>query len=238
MRVASTAVSMVPWLDIRPRHRQPGRWRTIPEQADAVGVGHPDVEEHEVGRAAALRAARAAAAFSARMMSCPSSRRISGEEFANADFVVNDENFGHGRWVLGGAAQADAESHRRFRLARRISPSCSSMIFYDGQAEPGAAGLGRHVGFGKARDGISGRSPGRCRAGSSPPAGNRCVVNRQPISASSWSARASSAFWSRLWMTWRSWVASPSTRAGRRRVRRGSSPASPRRGPAPRAPGR
>jgi hypothetical protein len=111
------------------RHGELAVGRPFLEQADAVGVGHPDVEQHEVGRAA-LRAARAAAAFSARMMSCPSSRRISERSSRMPTSSSTMRILAMG-WDSGwGAAQADADSAPPVsRLARRISPSCSSMIF-------------------------------------------------------------------------------------------------------------
>ena len=58
------------------RHRQLPGGRPLLQQCDAIGVRHPDIEQHEV-KFFAARADRAAAAFSAVSTACPSSARIS-----------------------------------------------------------------------------------------------------------------------------------------------------------------
>jgi hypothetical protein len=75
--VASTAVSMVPWPLIMITGIVSCAAAPFLEQRDAVDVGHPDVQQHEVGLEQRSRTARACAAFSASSTVCPSSVRIS-----------------------------------------------------------------------------------------------------------------------------------------------------------------
>ena len=64
MRVASTAVSIVAWPDIMMTGmRQQAVALPFLEQRDAVGIRHPDVEQHQVGRALLARARGPAARF-------------------------------------------------------------------------------------------------------------------------------------------------------------------------------
>src|SRR5690606_31427690 len=117
------------------------------EQADAVGVRHPDVQQHQVGARAQARGACLRGIFG-------QLDRVSfivknlGQEFANADFVVNHQNSGHKpstycvaalSFSCAVASIAPAFGARRvssietrappsLRLARSILPPCSSMI--------------------------------------------------------------------------------------------------------------
>jgi hypothetical protein len=108
------------------------------EQADAVGVGHPDVEQHEVGAGGVAGGPGGGGVFGEDDV-VPLVAQDFREEFANADFVVNDENFGHGRWDSDwGAAQADAD----LRAAGfSVGETDLAFVFVDdllddGQAEP------------------------------------------------------------------------------------------------------
>ena len=95
MRVASTAVSMVAW----PRHHDDRHGQqavALPflEQRDAVGIGHPDVEQDQVGRAGWRALAGLLRVFGQlhRMALVAQDFR---EQLADAHFIINYEYVRH-----------------------------------------------------------------------------------------------------------------------------------------------
>src|SRR5690606_11382065 len=117
------------------------------EQADPVGVGHPDVEQHQIGAGALPRRARLRRIFG-QFDRVPLVVKDFGQKLANTDFVVNHQNSGHKpstycvaalSFSCAGASIATARDASRvssietrappsLRLARSILPPCSSTI--------------------------------------------------------------------------------------------------------------
>ena len=77
------------------RHRQLAARGPFLEQRDAIGVGHPDVEQHEVWASALTNAPRIACALGERNLVTLVGQDL-GEELADADFVVDDQDLCHG----------------------------------------------------------------------------------------------------------------------------------------------
>jgi hypothetical protein len=93
--VASTAVSMVPWPAHHDhRHRQLRGRAPLLEQRDAVDVGHPDVEQDEVGPDALAAGARLRGVLREldRVAFVGEDLR---QQRPNPQFVVDDKNGGH-----------------------------------------------------------------------------------------------------------------------------------------------
>jgi hypothetical protein len=76
------------------RHRQLAGGAPLLEQADAIDVGHPDVEQHEVGPHLLARGARLR-----RVLGHLDRMTFVGQDLrqqrADADFVIDDEDRGH-----------------------------------------------------------------------------------------------------------------------------------------------
>ena len=107
MRVASTAVSIVPCPDIITTGIVSCPLADHSLRRDAVGVGHPDVEQHQIRALFAADAARPVA-FSASQTSVTFVRDLR-KEFADADFVIDDQDLRH----LPGFRKKDSSGCRR-----------------------------------------------------------------------------------------------------------------------------
>jgi hypothetical protein len=77
------------------RHGELPARRPLLEQRDAVGVGHPDVEQHEVGPAALAQPPRVAGAFRQHHL-VALVRQDLRQQLADADLVVDDQDLRHG----------------------------------------------------------------------------------------------------------------------------------------------
>ena len=71
------------------RHREQSRARPFLEQRDAVGVGHPDIEQHEVGAAALSQPARFARALDQHHLVSLVGQDLR-QQLPDADLVVHD----------------------------------------------------------------------------------------------------------------------------------------------------
>jgi hypothetical protein len=141
MRVASTAVSMVAWpLIMITGIVNRAAAGPLLEQGHTIGVGHPDVEQHEVGAQLPAHGSGLCGVFS-------EFDRVAfvvedlGEQIPDAQFIVYDQNSCHGSVAsLGTCCQlATANDNDTWapitlpsvmRLLRSTRPPCSSMIFF------------------------------------------------------------------------------------------------------------
>ncbi len=147
-RVASTAVSTVPWPDIMTTGQEDSAGCALPfaQQRDAVGVGHPDVEQYEIGELPCARGARlAGVAGDVHVITFLGENLL--EKAANVGLVIDDQNVcgAHARSFLGSARRSRATSCRdpsvtgkdtrtrpppSGRLSASTRPPCSSTIFF------------------------------------------------------------------------------------------------------------
>ena len=124
------------------RHRQQSVARPLAQQRHAVGVGHPDVEQHE-RRLRALAIGARFAGVLRRGHAIAFVLEDFRQQFANADFVVDDEYFPQECHVpfrqaaaAAGFAAGRAGKCRVTRapvgctLSSTTRPPCSSMIFF------------------------------------------------------------------------------------------------------------
>ena len=175
MRVASTAVSIVPCPDIITTGivSSPAA-RPLLEQRDAVGVGHPDVEQHEVGaRALARRRARFARVLGQPHLVAFVAQDLR-QQLADAHFVVDDQDLVHigecirvirpltcsARAPLRSATLCVTRAPRGLTFAIVTAPPCSSTIFFT-MARPRPVPFGLLVTYGsKTRFMRSSEKPG------------------------------------------------------------------------------
>jgi hypothetical protein len=76
------------------RHIEKAALHPLAQQSYAVGVGHPDVEQHEVGPRPLAGKPRLRRVFSLNDLMAFVSQDLA-EEFPDTDLVVNDQNFCH-----------------------------------------------------------------------------------------------------------------------------------------------
>src|SRR6185369_4419348 len=143
---------------------------------DAVGVGHPDVEQYEVGQLACARGTRlAGVAGHVHVVAFLGENLL--EEAANVGFVVDDQDVcgAHARSFRGSARRSRATVCRdpsdtgkdtrtrappSGRLSASTRPPCSSTIFFT-IASPRPVPLGLLVTYGSnARPSTSRGNPG------------------------------------------------------------------------------
>ena len=100
------------------RHGELAARRPLLQQRDAVGVGHPDVEQHEIGPAALAQAARVACAFGEHDLMA-----LVGQDFrqqlADAYLVVDYQYLCHvyAAFASGSSTLTDAPRVGRFSIA-------------------------------------------------------------------------------------------------------------------------
>ena len=76
-------------------HRELAAGSPLLEECDAIGIGHPDVEQHEVRASALADAPRIARALGERDLVSLVGEDL-GEKLPDADFVIDHENLRHG----------------------------------------------------------------------------------------------------------------------------------------------
>ena len=234
---------MVPWpLIMITGMRQLAGGAPLLEQRDAVDVGHPDVEQHQVGPQRS-RTARACAAFSASSTVWPSSVRISDSRArmpsssSTTRMVAMRSQCACVRRLAPAARSAPAPLRQRScendnetcaprrrrrplvagccRLAMRTRAPCSSAIFFTtARPRPVPLALGGDIGLEGALEHLVGEAGAVVDAPSAAPRARSPSLAARRLgdhahAAVGRSATASSAFCTRLWITWRSCVASP-----------------------------
>src|SRR6266568_1001147 len=192
------------------RHRELAARGPFTQQRDAVGIGHPDVEQDERRFGAAAIAARLARVLG---QTYPVTLVLQdlGEQLADADLVIDDQNLLRLRHHVlvpsrGKCRVTRAPRGRRFSIVTR--PWCSSTIFLT-MARPRPVPLALVVTYGSnAWRIISSGNPLPASANDSVSSSPRASIANS-YAGTATSACASSAFWIRLWNTWRSRVGSP-----------------------------
>ena len=122
-------------------HRELARCRPLPQQRDAVGIRHPDIEQHERWPLPGAIGAGGSRIFGETHAIAFVLEDL-GQELANADFVVDDENFFGGRHEVrilrrGGAAR---ENERYPGAARRcVGELDAAMVLVDDLLHDGEA---------------------------------------------------------------------------------------------------
>ena len=137
------------------RHGEQAGAGPLLEQRDAVGVRHPDVEQHEVGARLRCAAARACAGILGERAPVALVAQNLREQLADADFVVDDQYLfmvrlvtsarrSCSRGVAGSAGSDDASRARRAASTFSISMRAAVLLddlLHDGEPQPVPLGL-------------------------------------------------------------------------------------------------
>jgi hypothetical protein len=99
------------------------------QKRDAVGVRHPDVEQHQVRTSALAQATRFAGAFGKQHL-VPLVGEDLGEQLADSDLVVDDQDLRHRYAALARGSRTLTDAPRLGRFSIATLPWCSSMIFF------------------------------------------------------------------------------------------------------------
>ena len=155
MRVASTAVSMVPWPDIMTTGIV--SWPLAAHSLSSVMPSVSGIQMSSSTRSGRCALAQARARL--RVLGKQHLVALLGEDLreqlADADLVIDDHDLRHRRYPDGiievmrlspAAGRRSPTRPRRRWLSIEIEPRCSSTIFFTiASPRPGAARLGRHV---------------------------------------------------------------------------------------------